>query len=554
MKKVPKAAAPGAESLFSARACGVLLPVSSLPSPYGIGGLGKDAYRFVDFLEQAGQRYWQILPLGPTGFGDSPYQSFSAFAANPYFIDPDLLAEQGLLSEEETARFPFGDDPERVDYGLLFRNRFPLLRLAAGRIPESDGEFSAFRRENASWLDDYALFMALKREHGMVSFQEWPEKLRLRDPAALDAARERLAAEVRLWQAVQYLFFSQWRPLREYANRKGVAVVGDLPIYVAPDSADLWAHSELFQLGADGCPAEVAGCPPDAFTADGQLWGNPLYDWEKHAATGYCWWIDRLRSAAAVCDAVRIDHFRGFAGYYAVPASRKDAKRGRWRKGPGSDFIGALKRELPALPVIAEDLGYLTDDVRALLAESGFPGMKVLQFAFDSRERSDYLPYRYGRNCIVYTGTHDNTTTQDWQFSAPKKDVAFARRYLGVTARGDFTGAMIRAAQGSVADTCIIPLQDYLRLGAEGRINTPGTARGNWRWRVTRGQLSPRLARRMRRTAQTYGRLSPPAGHAPPGEKDPPRPQGLGSGMDLPFSRSASSLTTALTSVETTLP
>lgn len=491
---------------LSVRAGGVLLPVSSLPSPYGIGNLGKDAFRFVDFLEQAGQRYWQILPIGPTGYGDSPYQSFSAFAANPYFIDPDQLVEQGLLSGEEIARFPFGDDPRQIDYGLLFENRFALLRLATDRIPDGDGAFAAFQRENAEWLDDYALFMALKKEYGMVSFQEWPDELRLRGPAAMDAARKRLAAEVRFWKAVQYLFFAQWAALREYANRKGVAIIGDLPIYVSPDSADLWAHSELFQLDSDRRPKEVAGCPPDAFTKDGQLWGNPLYDWEKHAATGYRWWIRRLQSAANVYDVVRIDHFRGFAGYYAVPASHTNAKYGRWRKGPGADFIDTVKKELPSLSIIAEDLGYLTDDVRTLLAESGFPGMKVLQFAFDSREQSDYLPHNYKRDCVVYTGTHDNTTTQDWQFSAPRKDAAFARRYLGITGRGDFAGAMIRAAQGSVANTCVIPLQDYLRLGAEARINTPGTAYGNWRWRVTREELSPRLARRMWRIAQTYGR------------------------------------------------
>ena len=510
-------AAPGTaekQGCLSVRAGGILLPVSSLPSPYGIGNLGKDAFRFVDFLEQAGQRYWQILPIGPTGYGDSPYQSFSAFAANPYFIDPDQLVEQGLLTREEIARFPFGDDPRRVDYGLLFENRFSLLRLATDRIPEEDACFAVFRRENACWLDDYALFMALKKEYGMVSFQEWPDALRLCEPAAMEDARRRLAAEVRFWEAVQYLFFTQWAALRGYAAKKGVAIIGDLPIYVSPDSSDLWAHSELFQLDADRRPTEVAGCPPDAFTGDGQLWGNPLYDWEKHAATGYRWWIERLQSAASVYDVVRIDHFRGFAGYYAVPASHKTAKHGRWREGPGSDFINTLKRELPGLSVIAEDLGYLTDDVRALLAESGFPGMKVLQFAFDSREQSDYLPHNYRRGCVVYTGTHDNTTTEDWQFSAPPDDAAFARRYLGITARGDFAGAMIRAAQGSVANTCIIPLQDYLRLGAEARINTPGTAYGNWRWRVLPQELSPRLAREIRRTAQTYGRLSPPAGPA----------------------------------------
>lgn len=500
---------PEPQNPLSHRAAGVLMPVSSLPSPYGIGNLGKEAFRFVDFLERAGQRYWQILPIGPTGYGDSPYQSFSAFAANPYFIDPDQLAEQGLLTEEEIGRFAFGGDPRQVDYGLLFQNRFALLRLATARVAEGDEGFAAFRRENAAWLEDYALFMALKKKYGMVSFEEWPEELRLRHPEAMREARACLDGEIRFWQTVQYLFFTQWSALKEYAGQKGVAVIGDLPIYVSPDSSDLWAHSELFQLDSDRRPTEVAGCPPDAFTKDGQLWGNPLYDWEKHAASGYAWWIERLNSAAKFYDVVRIDHFRGFAGYYAVPASHKNAKHGVWRTGPGAGFIDEVRRRLPHLSIIAEDLGYLTDDVRVLLTESGFPGMKVLQFAFDSREQSDYLPHNYTRRCVVYTGTHDNTTTQDWQHSAPKEDVAFARRYLGIGARDDFTGAMIRAAQGSVADTCVVPLQDYLRLGAEARINTPGTAYGNWRWRVLPEELSPRLARQMRLTAETYGRVAP---------------------------------------------
>lgn len=468
--------------------------------------MGKESFQFIDFLKAAGQKYWQILPIGPTGCGDSPYQSFSAFAANPYFIDPDLLAGQGLLKEEEIKEFPFGSDPEQVDYGALFDNRFAMLHRAAGRFPDEDAGFDTFRRANAGWLEDYALFMALKKENNMVSFQDWPDELRLRKASALKAARVRLADEIRFWKVTQYLFYTQWHALKTYAHKNGVYIIGDLPIYVSPDSADLWAHSELFQVDKDRRPTEVAGCPPDAFTAEGQLWGNPLYDWEKHALTGYRWWVKRLSSAAKVYDVVRIDHFRGFAGYYSVPAGSKNAINGAWRKGPGIDFVDTVKEKLPRLSVIAEDLGFLTDDVRKLLADSGFPGMKVLQFAFDSREESDYLPHNYSKNCVVYTGTHDNTTTEDWKLSAPKEDAAFARRYLGIGPKDDFTGAMIRAAQASVADTCIIPMQDYLRFGAEARMNTPGTVGGNWRWRVLGKDLTPRLAAEIRGTAELYGR------------------------------------------------
>lgn len=397
-----------------------------------------------------------------------------------------------------------------MDYGALFHNRFKMLRLAFGRFSE-DGEFEQFRHSNREWLEDYALFMSLKEENGTVSFQEWPEDIRLRRPDALKAAGVRLAEDIRFWEMTQYLFFTQWTSLREYAHKNGISIIGDLPIYVSPDSADFWAHSDLFQVDADRRPAEVAGCPPDAFTADGQLWGNPLYDWQKQAADGYRWWMKRLAGAANFYDVVRIDHFRGFAGYYAVPAGSKNARNGRWRKGPGSDFVDTMKEELPYLPVIAEDLGFLTDDVRALLAESGFPGMKVLQFAFDSREKSDYLPHNYNKNCVVYTGTHDNTTTRAWSRTAPKEDIAFARRYLGIGPKGDLTGAMIRAAQASVADTCIIPIQDYLRLGEEARINTPGTVGGNWRWRLRREELTSGLADRIRALTELYGRLNPQA-------------------------------------------
>ena len=503
------------------RTSGILMPVSSLPSPYGIGSLGAEAYRFVDFLAAAGQRYWQILPIGPTGYGDSPYQSFSAFAANPYFIDLDALEQRGLLTHDEIARFDFGPDaPEGIDYGALFRTRFAVLELAVRRFDAGEDAFRDFCAANAFWLDDYALFMALKAENGMRAFSLWPKDVRARRPAALAAARARLAGQVRFWQVVQYLFYEQWAALKAYANAKGVEFIGDIPIYVSPDSSDLWADPSLFQVDADGALTEVAGgppggvlgsayvagCPPDAFAADGQLWGNPLYNWDVHLKTGCAWWIRRLRHASAVYDVVRIDHFRGFESYYAIPARDKTAVNGVWRKGPGTAFIDVIRRKLPDVRIIAEDLGYLTDDVKALLRASGFPGMKVLQFAFDSREESDYLPHNYTQNSVVYTGTHDNTTTADWELSAPAGDVAFARRYLDVEGDADFTRRFIRAALASVSDTAVIPMPDWLGLGAEARINTPSTLGGNWLWRMDPAALTDALAADILALTKLYGR------------------------------------------------
>ena len=492
------------------RRSGILLPVSSLPSPYGIGNLGREAHRFLGFLSRAGQSCWQVLPLGPTGPGNSPYQSFSAFAANLYFIDPDALVRRGLLRAEEPEKFAFGEDPGRVNYAALLRNRFRMLHLAAGRF-EEDGGFRQFREAQRGWLEDYALFMAVKEENGGKPLSAWPEEIRLRSPSALRAAQGRLAEETRFWEIAQYLFWEQWAALRKEANANGISIIGDLPIYVSPDSADLWAHSELFQVDGERRPTEVAGCPPDDFCRDGQLWHNPLYNWERHAADGYRWWRERLSTAAEMFDAVRIDHFRGLAGYYAVPAGDRDARNGCWRKGPGEDFIRMLKEKMPGLPIIAEDLGFLTDDVRELLAKSGYPGMKVLQFAFNPQEESDYLPHRHIRNCVVYTGTHDNTTLEGWVRTAPKEQTEFARRYLGVGPRGDLAGAMIRAAQASVAETCIIPMQDYLHLGAKARINTPGTVGGgNWQWRLRPGELTPELADEIRAMTVLYNREARP--------------------------------------------
>lgn len=502
------------------RTSGILLPITALPSPHGIGTLGDAAYRFVDFLQAAGQSYWQLLPVGPTGYGDSPYQSFSAFAANPYFIDLDILCGEGLLTEEEILAAGLDAGSERaVDYGRQFTHRLTLLQKAVNRFNTAEDGYADFLAANTFWLPDYALFMALKEENGHVAFTRWSKELRCREENAMAAARTRCADKVRYWQVVQYLFSRQWKALKQYANEKGVYLIGDIPIYVSPDSSDLWAQPELFQTDAEGCLTEVAGCPPDAFSEDGQLWGNPLYAWEYHSKTSYAWWVRRLRHANTIYDVVRIDHFRGFAGYYAIDAKAQTAKDGRWRTGPGSEFITAIKTALPKVRIIAEDLGYLTPDVRALLAESGFPGMKVLQFAFDSREESDYLPHNYHRNCVVYTGTHDNTTTQDWQYSAPAADVLFARDYIGAD-KNNFTRLFIRTALASVGDTVVVPLQDWLQLGKEARMNTPSTVGNNWLWRMCKGECSQTLAADILHLVKLYGRLGTQAQKAAPAPEE----------------------------------
>lgn len=486
------------------RASGILLPVSSLPGPWGIGTLGKEARQFVDFLAAAGQTYWQILPVGPTGYGDSPYQSFSAFAANPYFIDPDTLIARGLLTEEE-AGADRGENPARVDYGALYAHRHALLQKAADRLPAGDAGFTHWKEKQSDWLEDYSLFMALKEENDQQSWTCWPDEVRLRRPDALERARKRLAGRVDYWRKIQYLFYCQWAALLEYAHGKGVQIIGDIPIYVSPDSSDIWAAPELFQTDGDRRLTQVAGCPPDAFAADGQLWGNPLYDWPRHKATGYAWWRRRLRHALTIYDVVRIDHFRGFESYYSIPARDTTAQNGSWQPGPGMDFIGAIHAEMPGAQIIAEDLGYLTPQVKELLEGSGYPGMKVLQFAFDRREAGDYLPHNYQHNSVVYTGTHDNTTTAAWENDAHPEDVARARAYLHAEGEPLVEG-FIRAAMASVSDTAIIPMQDWLGLGAEARMNVPSRPWGNWQWRLEPGALTPALAQRIAALTELYGR------------------------------------------------
>ena len=488
------------------RHSGILLHISSLPSPYGIGTLGREAYAFADFLRAAGQKYWQLLPLGPTSYGDSPYQSFSTFAGNPYFIDLDLLAEDGLLSSSDLAA-DWGGDPRQVDYGKIYAARFGLLRRAFQTgYPRDREAVEAFSREN-KWLDNYALYMALKARFGMKSWLDWPdEDLRLRREKALEQAREELAEDIRFYVYLQHLFFKQWDALREYIHSLGIRIIGDLPIYVAMDSADVWAEPEFFQLGEGNVPTEVSGVPPDYFSADGQLWGNPLYDYERMKADGYGWWIRRVEGAGRLFDVIRIDHFRGLESYWAVPYGETTAKNGRWRKGPGMDLVGTLTSWFPGLSFIAEDLGFLTPEVHRLLADSGLPGMKVLEFAFDAREPSNYLPHTYDRHCVCYVGTHDNETVEQWRWQADRADVTFARKYLGLNDAEGFHWGMIRGGMASVADTFVVQMQDCLGLGPEGRMNTPGTGWGNWRWRLLPGEASPALAKKLYHYTRMYGR------------------------------------------------
>lgn len=493
------------------REAGVLMPISSLPSPWGIGTMGAQAREFIDFLHAAGQRVWQVLPVGPTSYGDSPYQSFSSFAGNPYFIDLDDLADEGLLERSEYDGIVWGVDAASVDYGALYRHRFDVLAHAVDRLSATRGEdLDAFRAREAAWLDDYGLFMSLKLKFGGVSWVEWPEGLRRRDEGDMAAAREELASDVLFWSGVQFLFFEQWERLRAYASAHGVLLLGDLPIYSAQDSADVWANPEQFQLAADLQPIDVAGCPPDGFSATGQLWGNPIFDWERMREDGYAWWIGRIAFQFKLYDILRIDHFRGFDSYYAIPGDACDACGGEWREGPGIDFFRALTDALGERRIIAEDLGFLTPSVRRLLADTGYPGMKVLEFAFDSRDGGgrEYLPHAYPRNCVAYVGTHDNDTAIGWRDTAFPEDVRYAREYLKIGEAEGFAWGMMRGIWASPADLAIVQAQDILEMGHEARINEPATLGGNWCWRALPGLFTDELSERLRHEMELYDRLA----------------------------------------------
>ena len=493
------------------RKSGILLPISSLPSRHGIGTLGEEAYKFADFLAGAGQSAWQMLPLGPTSYGDSPYSSFSANAGNPYYIDLDMLIADGLLEPDEVESVDWGEDPMYVDYGRIYEHRFDVLRLAAERGWERDAqEVAAFIDANRGWLPDYALFMALKRRFGMVSWIEWPdEDARMRVPEVLEKYRRELDGDIRLFTYAQFLFFRQWDALRSYVHSLGIEIIGDIPIYVALDSADVWSDPKSFLLDERNRPTVVAGVPPDYFSADGQLWGNPIYDWERMKADGYGWWIRRIEGAKRLYDVIRIDHFRGFDSYWAVPYGEKTAMNGEWRTGPGISLVGVLRDWFHDTRFIAEDLGYLTPSVMQLVADSGFPGMKVLEFAFDSREPSNYLPHTYTPNCVCYVGTHDNETAMQWYKKISRDDARFARRYLGLNSREGVNWGLIRGGMSSVAELFVAQMSDFLGLGAEARINEPGTPTGNWRWRLQPGQLTGELCAKIYEYTRMYGRLNP---------------------------------------------
>ncbi len=497
------------------RESGILMHITSLPGPYGIGTLGKPAHAFVDFLKEAGQRVWQVLPLSPTGYGDSPYQSCSAFAGNIYLIDLPALIEEGLLSQAEVSSIPWNTQEDRVDFGLLYRHRLCLLRTAYQRFP-GDPDFDAFVRENSDWLSDYALYMALKTKFDGKPWYDWDDALKFREPDAIWSARQSLKDEIRFHSFLQFLFYRQWQQLRAYAREAGIRMVGDVPIYVPYDSADVWSNPEYFQLDETLTPTAVSGCPPDAFSQDGQLWGNPLYRWDLLKKDGYRWWLRRLAAAAKLYDAVRLDHFRGFAGYWSVPYGDTTARNGQWIPGPGLDFIRTVQKQFPRLAFIAEDLGYLTPDVLALRDAVGFPGMKVLTFAFDSREPSDYLPHRCVPNAVCYTGTHDNMTTSQWLNTAPSDTVTYATEYMHLTPEEGLVWGVIRTAFSTVCDLCIIPLQDYLGLGGEARMNFPGTqSSDNWTWRAPEDYAKSNLAEKIYALTKLYDRLGENAPSCP---------------------------------------
>ncbi|MBE6984498.1 MAG: 4-alpha-glucanotransferase [Ruminococcaceae bacterium] len=492
------------------RSAGILMHITSLPSPCGIGTLGKAAYDFADFLHEAGQHYWQILPIGPTGFGNSPYQSVSTHAGNPYLIDLDLLVGEGLLTADELKEIDWLETPQ-VDYDFQYSVRFDLLHKAFLRGQDRFAEeIRTFRRENP-WVDHYALYMAIKRARNMDSWEKWPREIRLRQPGAVETYATVYAEDMNFFIFQQFLFFRQWNALRSYLRQKNIELIGDLPIYVPYDSCDVWVNSDLFQLDENGTPTAVAGCPPDAFSVDGQLWGNPLYDWEKMQKDDFSWWRERIIAASKLFDVIRIDHFRGLESYWSVPYGETTARNGAWVKGPDHAFIDCLKRHFPDLRLIAEDLGFLTPEVIQLQKDSGFPGMKILEFAFDPYTPSSYLPHRYERNCICYTGTHDNETLHQWLRGCNDVTLAYIADYLGLpnTSEEALACGLICAGMRSVADTFIAQMQDYLALGAEARMNAPGiVGPENWAWRMEKNALTPELAQKLRNMTKRYERTA----------------------------------------------
>lgn len=473
------------------RQSGILLPVTSLPSPYGIGTMGKAAYNWIDFLENAKQSYWQVLPLGPTSFKDSPYQTFSAFAGNPYLIDLDMLVEEGLLEENDLSEYMTSE--LTIDYGLLYSWRFKILKKAYERFDENDEDFKAFNKNESYWLNDYALFMAIKNYFQGRSWQEWPNEFKLRKKVAIDKFIKGNEVEIKFYKFIQFIFAKQWHKLKAYANEKKVEIIGDVPIYVALDSVDVWSNPEEYQLDNDLKPKRVAGCPPDDFAKKGQLWGNPLYDYHKMEKNNFKWWNARIKKSFELYDVVRIDHFRGFESYYSIDALEETAENGKWVKGPGMKLFKSIK-DSKDLHIIAEDLGFLTPAVHKLLKQTGFPGMKILQFGFDKDGDSPYAPHNYLPNCIVYTGTHDNPPIRTWFETLDKETKHMVSEYVNLTSDDKICDRMVRLALSSVANIAIIPIQDYLGLGIESRINTPSTSENNWQWRLDEKYITKELA------------------------------------------------------------
>ena len=466
------------------RASGILMPIFSLSSPYGIGTLGKEAKDFIDFLKKAGQTYWQILPIGPTGYGDSPYQSFSAFAGNPYFIDFRILNDYGLLNDSDYENVDFGKDEKFIYYGKLYNNRLKVLKIAFNNFKNKvPSDYNTFSKENAYWLDDYAIFMVIK-QHIAVSLDKFPKALKMRETSALERIKEQYHDEIMFQKVMQYWFFKQFKEVKSYANDNGIKIIGDMPIYVSQDSSDVWANPKEFLLDSELNPKEIAGVPPDAFSKEGQLWGNPIYDWKAQKKSGYAWWCKRLEHSFEFFDLVRIDHFRGFDEYYSIKAGAKNAIKGEWKKGPGINLFKALKEKCSKTDIIAEDLGFMTDSVINLLEKTGYPGMSVLQFAFSLEEESRYLPHNVKKNSVVYIGTHDNDTALGWFNSLEGKEKEYAKNYLRLNEQEGYNWGMIKAILATSADTAIITMQDILGLGSEGRINTPSEAYGNWTWRI----------------------------------------------------------------------
>lgn len=489
------------------RGSGILMHITSLPSSDGIGTFGKEAYKFIDFLEKSGQKYWQVLPLGPTGYGDSPYQSFSSFAGNPYFIDLDIIIEEGLLNKDDTENIDFGDDPVTVDYEKICKNKMALLKKAYEHSKNKyNDKILKFKEKNSNWLEEYGLYMSLKGYFGLKSWVEWDHDIKFRKQESITYYTNVLRDDINFWIFLQYLFYKQWLDLKQYGNKKGIKVIGDIPIYIAEDSVDTWVNSEIFLLDKEKKPIKVAGCPPDAFSETGQLWGNPIYRWDILEKRGFDWWIERIKNNCRLYDLIRIDHFRGLESYWEIPYGDDTAINGRWVKGPGMKLFNAIKESLGDVNIIVEDLGFLTREVIDLRKKTGYPGMKVLQFAFDRREESDYLPHNYDKNCVVYTGTHDNDTVNGWLENADRQDIEYAIKYLRLTEEEGYNWGFIRGAWSSVADIAIAQMQDFLALGSEARINIPSTIGGNWKWRVKKEDLSDELACKIYELTKTYGR------------------------------------------------